>query len=121
MMEGRHARICFVHQFIEQAKRKQEQQEANSREAKKRLAQMVGMPHLLLGPLRDAHSEKWKPTSGNRQASTRTLADSIKDKKPQKKQRDQPAIGGAMGESGRAATAGETAQNLNDSNLRKRW
>ena len=115
MMEGRHARICFVHQFIEQAKRKQEQQEANSREAKKRLARMMGKPHPQLGSYRDAHSEKWKPTSGNRQASTRTLADSIKDKKPQKKQRHHhqaihpanPAIGGARGERCCAAAAGE--------------
>ena len=110
MMEGRHARICFVHQFIEQAKRKQEQQEANSREAKKRLASMMGKPHPQLGSYRDAHSEKWKPTSGNRQDSTRTMADSIKDKKPQKKQRELEASGGTMGESGRAATAAETAQ-----------
>ena len=83
MMEGRHARICFVHQFIEQAKRKQEQQEADSREAKKQFASLMGMPCPWLGgSYRDAHAEKWKPTSGNRQASTRTLADSIKDKKP---------------------------------------
>ena len=110
MMEGRHARICFVHQFIEQAKRKQEQQEADSREAERRLASRLGWRRLPLVSYRDAHSEKWKPTSGNRQASTRTLADSIKDKKPQKKQLEIEAIGGDMGKRVCAATAGETAQ-----------